>query len=90
MYKVVLYKITGGNSVRTSTVEGMCVSLPKKGEAFNIVARPFVDGSVARVVSTSEVQEITEIDSGVIIKTLNSTYKVEVNNNAGKVFTDTH
>lgn len=91
MHTVTLKKVTGGHNVRTDITIGQCEHLPKIGESFSIVAEPLVEGSIARFVTTSDVQEIIPTDTGMIIKTLNSTYSVEIEKNiAGKVFTDTH
>ena len=78
MYSVVLHKVLGGVNVRTNSTEGKCNNLPKIGESFMLIAPPLVEGSIARYVTTSEVKEIIPDKNGMIIKTLNSTYKVEV------------
>ena len=78
MQKVILHKVLGGENVRTDSVEGTCNELPSLNKSFSIIAKPLIEGSIARIVSTSEVQEIIPDETGMIIKTLNSTYKVEV------------
>jgi len=72
-------KVLGGERIRTDSVEGEAFDLPQVGKPFVIEAPSslIVDG--IRLVNTSAIQTITEeTDKVFIIKTMNSTYKVEV------------
>ena len=74
MYNVTLKKIEGGTRIRTAEVVGVCAKYPVIGESFQLSAVPLVEGSIARIVSTSTVQDVIVQDDGFIIETLNSKY----------------
>lgn len=75
--KVLLSKIEGGDAIRTSVAQGECFSRPTAGLPFMMVAEPLAEGAAGRLIITSKVTEVIENENTVIIKTLNSTYKLE-------------
>jgi hypothetical protein len=79
MYKVTLTKLSGGTRIRTDEVVGQCHMYPAIGKSFSMIAPPIVEGSIAREVTTSTVQDVIVEDDGVIIETLNSKYHLHFN-----------
>ncbi len=79
MYNVTLTKLVGGTRIRTAEVSGQCDNQLEVGKSFRLVAEPLVEGSIARIVTTSTVQNIIEQDDSVIIETLNSKYHLQFN-----------
>lgn len=77
MYKVKLTKIRSNHSnLRTDTVEGETQKLPVLGEIFQMVGEGLSFGS--RMIWTTEVKNIEQIENIYQFNTRNSTYKLEV------------
>jgi hypothetical protein len=77
--KVKLTKLIGGSQIRTDSVDGTTDLLPTVGQPFVMVAESlsFIGGF--RLVNTSDVQKVTQDDTGAyILDTLNSTYKLTI------------
>lgn len=77
--RVRLSKILGGERIRTDTVEGEAYGIPEVGKSFMILSESYkiIDG--IRQTTTSTVQEVKEIGFREYeIRTMNSTYKVEI------------
>ena len=78
MYKATLDKIKNGEALRTSTVSGHALEFPEVGKSFRLVADAIVPGAEARFVITSEVQRIEQEDTSYVLYTLNSVYRVTI------------
>lgn len=73
------------NNLRTRSLQGWCFDLPVVGSSFTIMGQPISEGAVARVVTTSPVLSIENLDqssSALRFRTKNSTYELEVLNEA--------
>jgi hypothetical protein len=78
-YKVLLTKIKSNHSnLRTDTVEGVVLDLPEKGKSIVLVGKPLIVGMDARVVATTEIQNVEKLGEEYQFVTLNSTYKLKV------------
>lgn len=78
-YQVVLEKVRSThNNLRTDKVEGVTLELPKKGEYFSIVGEALTPGATARVVTTTEIQNVEVMGDEYMFTTENSTYKLKV------------
>lgn len=74
-----LEKLVGGDRIRTDCVEGACASLPNIGDSLTVVAESLSFKGGHRLVQTSAVQAIVEIDpKNYVLETMNSTYKVTI------------
>lgn len=78
-YQVVLEKVRSThNNLRTDKVEGVTLELPKKGEYFSVVGESLTPGATARVVTTTEIQNVEQMGDEYMFTTMNSTYKLTV------------
>lgn len=66
------------NDLRSNGVSGDFMVLPSVGERFNLVSDALVLGAGERVISTSPVLSIEEAQSGMVFKTMNSIYLLEI------------
>ena len=66
------------NNLKTSEVVGFYLDAPTVGERFLFFEKLTAEGGRSyRVIDTSPVREILLINHGIILKTLNSTYRLE-------------
>ena len=77
-YNVTLTKVMGGTAIRTDVTVGCCHKLPIVGESFEMFSEPLVSGSSVRWITTSEVQKVTPEETGVLIETRNSVYRLVI------------
>lgn len=76
-YKVKLTKIRSNHSnLRTDTVEGVVQNLPEVGSTLQLVGEGLEFGN--RLVYTTEIKNVEQIDNTYQFNTLNSVYKLEV------------
>ncbi len=77
-FNTILEKISHNpNALRTNSVIGYYLALPKIGERFEMVSKSLTEGLEARLISTSPVSSITKIDEKVTeFTTLNSRYRI--------------
>ena len=59
-----LIKVEGGAKVRTSEVVGFCYEVPKVGQRFTMYGTPIDPSKDVRMVSTSRVRKIENIQDG--------------------------
>ena len=77
--EVVLTQLSSSHrNVRTKTIEGRCVFLPRIGHRFNMTAPPLALLFGRRWFSSSPVQHIKEKNGAIFFRTKNSNYKLEV------------
>lgn len=75
-FRVKLSRMSGGEALRTSEVEGQCPDLPEVGKRFNMIGQGLEIGF--RVITTSPVVEVKEGDDHFILTTeTGSIYKLE-------------
>lgn len=77
-----MWKLTwlSGNScsLRTAEVVGIARCLPKPGVSFSLLARPLNPEADVRLVMTSRVVEVEELEHDVYnFRTINSCYRLE-------------
>lgn len=78
MKKVKLSKISGGNALRTESIEGFAPFAPQVGRSYLVLGESLTNpGLDIRQFVTSIVQEIEEKENGYVLKTLNSIYRVD-------------
>jgi len=73
---VLLKKLIGGNNVRTDSVKGICEYYPAVGESFVMFSESLDFPGGYRVISTSPVKTIKNLDNSITIETENSTYSL--------------
>ena len=78
MHQVTLSKVKGGTAVRTDVTVGCCHKLPMVGESFEMFSEPLRKGASVRWLTTSTVQNVITQEDCTIIETMNSTYKLVV------------
>lgn len=78
MHSVTLSKVKNGAAIRTDTTVGHCHSLPVVGKSFEMFSAPLNKNASVRWITTSTVQNVIEEADHILIKTMNSTYKLEI------------
>lgn len=78
MHSVTLSKVKNGSAIRTDTTVGHCHSLPVVGESFRMFSEPLNRDASVRWITTSTVQKVTPDETGLIVETMNSTYRLVI------------
>lgn len=77
--KGILIKISNNdNALRTDSMEGEFEFFPKIGTSFRIFGESLTADGDIRIVTTSVVKNVEQIENIYRFQTLNSTYKLEV------------
>lgn len=66
------------DKLRTDSVEGDSMTLPRAGGRVVVVGQPLTPGADHRVVTTSEVRSVFQDNGAFLFTTLNSTYRMEL------------
>lgn len=78
-FKALLTKVESNhNNLRTNSMDGRTLELPTVGKDFIIVGDSLTEGLTHRVITTTEVKEVTKNEDEYTFKTQNSTYKLQV------------
>lgn len=78
-HRVRLTRISGGEALRSDTVEGVTSSLPQCGRMFVMQASPLNPAAFVRQVNTSQVTKIEYTDAARLLHTqTGSIYELEV------------
>jgi len=76
--QIILEKLSDNvGGLRTNQIEGFCAALPKVGHTFLMTAPPLEAGNM-RVIETSPVVEVTDLEGVIEFKTQNSSYQLIV------------
>jgi hypothetical protein len=62
--KATLYKIKGGDNLRTDAMEGEFLAPPKVGRGFKIFGKSLTQAGGMRIIYTSDVKKITKLEEG--------------------------
>ena len=76
--KVIMRKLKGGVNIRTEEVCGECDAYPKVGKSFSMTSVPLVPGYDVRVIETSDVQGLSNMNGIIVMETLNSMYELVI------------
>lgn len=78
-YEVKLTKVRSNHqNLRTDVIEGACIDLPTVGKGFVLVGEGLEFGN--RLVTTTPVEKVEQMENEYLFHTRNSTYKLEVTN----------
>jgi len=80
LYNIKFSKVQGGAAVRTDEVIGSTNHLPVLNSPFSLLGKSLTEGGSFRLVSTSPVVEIQEVNenTSLLVTASGSVYKVEI------------